>query len=283
MLAEGVASPSRLVVLVVALTAALLAWRRFDNGLRLVLLFSGISLAATALHPYKEPRFLLISLPTVFLSGGFGLAFALEAGRTQATRALGALASWFLFVWLLLTPHMLRPNDVAALYPSYSASQDFELLAGEIGRIAPPTGRLAVLGTFNQLSPALVEWVLRSRSRSHSLEVVNPMPRQKESALALVREQRDAWLRKQSVNQVVAIKSTGASPWFHDRDFQLFNFWQLSVIDSFSEDPEWQVVERRQVPALGVELQLLQRKTRCWLSKSPALVRHHGGGRDARR
>ena len=253
---DFVAGPSQAWLIGAGVVGALLGFRWLTTAWRFILLLTGVSLIATILHPYKQPRFLITCLPPLLLTAGIGIASLLSrALRTGPLRVAGGLVAGLLVVWTLRSGGLESTEFLARSYPSYSVDPSFRDLAQVLGETAPLRGRVGLLGTFNEFSPALAEWVLKSRPGTSDLGVVASMPRLRSGTdVSVIDQKREDWVSGHRLDEILVVTSGPTSPWFQDADFSSFNAWQLPVIERFLADRRWQVADRRPVAALGVEV-----------------------------
>ncbi|MEM6793643.1 MAG: hypothetical protein AAF725_06645 [Acidobacteriota bacterium] len=150
-------------VLALAAVGLAAAWRSGDARGRLVVWSALLWASALLLHPYKLPRFghsafwwlgLLAALGGARILGALGAralpaALALSAGLAVASGTLGVDRD------LLGQAHELR-----TLPASRSAVLD------ELAGTRPADGETVILGTWNRLSPWLLEWHARRAEAS---------------------------------------------------------------------------------------------------------------------
>jgi hypothetical protein len=244
---------------VLGLVAVVVLWRRLSSAARFVVVLSAVMVLALLLHPYKIPRFLIIALPPLFVSASLGFSLMMHWGMGTLRRFGFPAVACAAMVTVWLWPSGLRPHEyVKDHYPFYSAAPELRLALLGAQDLATRRGALGVLGTFNQLSPTLVEWALHDRDVERSFRVVHPMRRvAPEVSEERLRELRDRWIARQRPEEILAIVSTEASPWYGDEDFQLYNAWQLAVIDAFVEDPEWRICRHRELTELAARVLVL--------------------------
>jgi hypothetical protein len=146
----------------------LLRLRRLPPERRAVGLALLAGIAAALLHPYKEPRFLFTVVPLAWLFAAAGVAEAADQlahrlparGRAPARAAAAAVA-----VALVAAGGVDagRLGEVRALYAVDAAARPLlDAVAAEAVRAAAAP---VLVGSWNELSPALVEWRLRQAGR----------------------------------------------------------------------------------------------------------------------
>lgn len=141
-------------------------WRRLGRSRRLLALVAVGGLVAAAGHDYKLPRFLFTVAPFLFLAaatqaGDLLAGAARRLGRGGARRRWRAEAAVALLLALLALVVVARGVDGERLRRerrSRTAAPAAQAVLEALGRLDGP---LVVLGTWNDLSPGLVEWHLR--------------------------------------------------------------------------------------------------------------------------
>jgi hypothetical protein len=145
----------------VALAAAVgLTLVRSTPAGRLLGLALGAALLANLLHPYKQPRFLGTVAPLVWLACGAAVAGLLARIRPLvAAAAIGAAV-----IAVALGPLETALGRARGMVEGELVSLAATGVLDEICAAAAAAGeRPALLGTWNGLSPALVEWHCRAR------------------------------------------------------------------------------------------------------------------------
>jgi hypothetical protein len=253
-LAEYAPSPA-IGVVVLALFAAglVLAMRGGPGRWRIAGWVAAVHLAAIFLHPYKETRFLATAVPFVSLLAA--LPVATLAGRLLRSRAsrlvaAGALASGL--VLLVATEQGTGASDawVRENYRGYSVDRRFQGALDALARLADRDASVAVLGTFQELSPALVEWTLLGRDTGAGFEVVPRMPPVRPAvspAVAL-----ETWLARRRPGQVLTIALDPDSPVRLDPDYHENNRWQETVLEALDGRGDFARDGEARVPSLGI-------------------------------
>jgi hypothetical protein len=142
----------------------LLRLRRLPPERRAVGLALLLGLAAALLHPYKEPRFLFTVVPLAWLMAAAGVAEAVDqlAHRLPVRGWPLPRAAVAAFAVALVAAGGLdagRLGEARALYAVDAAARPLlEAVAQEARRAAAAP---VLVGYWNELSPALVEWRLR--------------------------------------------------------------------------------------------------------------------------
>lgn len=240
-----------------------IGWRQ-----RSLFLTLGIGWLAISFHPYKLPRFLFTSVPLVWLASGVFLALAIRAlcARLSCppryTKVLVSLASGIVICAVLTSgpdPNRLRRELEERGVPS-SVTPVLDQIAHwstTSGRIR--TSETAVLGSWNLLSPPLIEWHLRALLANSTREVP--------SELALTRQlarrhspdllKKELFEAKGSVRQLILIEPLPEAPW---RDaFLVETAWLEPLRQALSTTPSFSLFADRSFPAAGYRLRLYVR------------------------
>lgn len=155
-----------LAVLATALVVAL-RLPRLSPGRRLVALALLVGLAALLAHPYKMPRFLSPVGPLLWLAAASAFVEAAWQVALRLPRGLGrAVPAVVVLVALALAaragvdrPRLEADLALHGVSPAVAPVVDAVAAAAEEG----PGGSVLV-GSWNMLSPGLVEWEMRRRS-----------------------------------------------------------------------------------------------------------------------
>jgi hypothetical protein len=136
--------------------------RRETPAPRTTLLAVLIALLALTLHPYKEPRFLLIAAPVLWLAAAWNAATLAEAAlaklRVPRAGSSGGLAIAAAIAVLGLLAAAPSPSpSLRASFSRYTVGADARPMLDHVVDVAARRPTL-VLGTWNQASPALIEW-----------------------------------------------------------------------------------------------------------------------------
>jgi hypothetical protein len=260
-----------LVVLALAVVA-MAAWRR-SPGARLLLVATAMHVALIGVHAYRQQRFLATAVPLLLLAAGLGL---LEIGRRAAaggseTRPYEGKARWAMAAMtsatgvaalLLLLPippwgatPAMRERRLTADWELHTGAPNLGATLGLLRRQAPPDGRLAVVGGFNELSPSLVKWALSQptadgdrRDLHFADEPSYPGSRRYDADGALSRLD-DAtaaravagWLADENPTAIAVVQVGGMSTFGRDEDFRRYNAWQQDLLPVIKHLPGWRV------------------------------------------
>lgn len=242
-------APALGVVVVLLVTVALLGLRKSDEPFRVIALAAAMGLGLAIVHPYKEARFLAVTAPLLMLAA----ALMLSRGWRPATRrravAGGLLCAAVMAGIGVAAARADLEDRLARDYRLYSARPGLWRPLAFLARQAAGARRVAVIGTFNELSDDLVRWWLALDEKTRGIEIVEPLPR---------RRTPRAWLDRERPARILALRALPASQFYQTRDFQLYNAWQLTAIAALEKDPAWRVTRRRRFEGLGLEAVILE-------------------------
>jgi hypothetical protein len=88
--------------------------------------------------------------------------------------------------------------------------------------------------------------VVRSPSRSRSPEEAR-------------REVR-SWLGKERPDRILALRLLPSSRFYRGKDFQLYNAWQLAMIQALENDPAWRITRRKTYAGMELEILVMDRR-----------------------
>ncbi|HVR30464.1 MAG TPA: hypothetical protein VMS86_13135, partial [Thermoanaerobaculia bacterium] len=194
------AAPWLGVAMLVLALAALARIGRASPGARVALLALALGLASVTLHPYKEPRFFFVMAPLVWLAGAWNAVTLAEgaAARGWPGRGAGAAARLSIGAAIALAA-VVAIARVPALAPGMDEAIRLHTVPASAAPVIDRVVKLAaerptlVLGTWNQASPALIEW--RSRQlhpAAHALPELVVSSRRGGSAETVLRRLRTA-------------------------------------------------------------------------------------------
>jgi hypothetical protein len=236
--------------LILSLLASLIwLWKgRDDEPFRVLFLMVFLGLTLTTLHPFKEPRFFATTAPFAMLLAG--IAFSRFAHLVPGRGAIlgGLLCALTLAGLASAAREAGLEARLAGDYKLYSGRPGFWRPLAFLADHAAGARRLAVIGTFNELSDSLVRWWLAVDEETRGVEVVRPASR---------RRVRD-WLAEERPDRILAIRLLPSSRFYGGRDFQLYNAWQLRAISALETDPAWRVSQRKVFEGLGMEVLVME-------------------------
>lgn len=266
LIADYAPHPAVGAVLLGALGVSLLLLRRADAHFRTLALAGFLGLALATLHPYKEPRFLATTVPLLMLLASLSVVGLAARWKRWAGAALGAAAiagvAWL--GWLGTD----RGQRVARDYRLYSASSALARPLAFLVRHSAGKQRVAVAGTFNELSDNLIRWSLYGNETTRSARLVKPLTRPDKDSDPASRV--DAWLERERPDVVHAVCLLPESPRYRSPDFVRYNRWQLAVVEKLVQDPRFQTVRRRTFRGVEIEITTLAPRT------APAVTRSAG-------
>jgi hypothetical protein len=215
--------------------------------LALALLFSSVAIVA---HPYKQPRFLFLTA-TLLCFAGSREAVELVA---QATGRLGGQFQRWLAATLagacLLTAAAIEPDSDRLLKGhrrhtvNASTAEVLEAITDEATRVRASV----LLGTWNHLSPWLVEWSCLQRGPS-----MEPGQVPREPTGAVQRADVVAWIAADPPELVMVLSATpGSQP---RAGFAAETLWLDPVRRQLTRDPRFHLVSRKDFADAGYRLE----------------------------
>jgi hypothetical protein len=118
-------------------------------------------------------------------------------------------------------------------------------------------GKLAVWGTFAEISPALIKWMLLNDKRT-SDKIGNLIFDPPNESGKDIGEELAAWFQEHSVDSVLAIYMSHDSPFFH-HDYQTFTAWKLTYIQLFEESSQqygWRAYQEESFVDAGIVMRI---------------------------
>ncbi|HEV2843242.1 MAG TPA: hypothetical protein VG477_00215, partial [Thermoanaerobaculia bacterium] len=229
------------VLVVLGVLLSLLWLRQF----RALALTAFLGLALATFHPYKEPRFLAVTAPFLMLLAAMAFSRAVHWRRSVVGGLLcaGAIAG---IAWAAAGADLGK--RLVKDYRVYSARPGFWRPLAFVANHSAGVDRVAVIGSFNELSGSLVRWWLAMDEKTENMEVVDGPSR---------REPVRTWLEEEKPERIVAIRLLPTSRFYRGKDFQSYNAWQLAAIDSLEKSEGWEVARRRRFEGLEMEILVL--------------------------
>ncbi len=229
-----------------------LAWACF--------LYAGATLLAIARHPYFLSRNFTSAAVALAVAAAIGLWFLLRSGR-----ALG-LKWWpgFGVAVLVLGSHGLQtsmPQAREVMGRSISAAtRDLGPASRTLEEWIQSSGRVLVLGTFNQLSRPWVQALFENHRRPGARILVDldyPLARQREGLDPAwdprYAEVFAATVEREVTREVLVIEQMPGSPWL-DEDFRAWNSFKANYIRCVRSSGDFREAERREFPGAGLIL-----------------------------
>lgn len=235
------AAPVLGVFVIFFIPVSLLWLQRF----RALTLTALLGLALATFHPYKEARFLAVTVPFLMLLA------AMAFSRTVHRRAIvGGLVCAGTIAGIAWTASGADLNTrLERDYRLYSARPGYWRPLAFVANQSAGVDRVAVIGSFNELSGSLVRWRLALAEKTEDLEVVDGPSR---------REPIREWLEEERPQRILAVRLLPTSHLYRGQDFQSYNAWQLAAIDSLEKAEGWKVKRRRRFEALEMEILVLE-------------------------
>lgn len=136
--------------------------RRRAFARRVLLVMTGLGLAAVVGHPYKLPRFLFTVLPPLWLGASLGIVGLLRwltGGENHRRAPVVTLAAAFLATILVIPGEPQARQLAQAARPGHTVPpESLAVVEAILGASREVEGPTLVLGTWNLLSPGLLEW-----------------------------------------------------------------------------------------------------------------------------
>lgn len=134
-----------------------LCWRRLPPGPRMVVLSALTTAAALQWHPYKLTRFVSsLAVPLWLAASWAGIRLLDFLWQRLGARGMGTIATSAALLGLaMLAPD---PADSLARRPRYTVGEEARPVLEAVTRPTEEGHEVLVLGTWNLLSPALVQW-----------------------------------------------------------------------------------------------------------------------------
>jgi hypothetical protein len=152
-------------------------------------------------------------------------------------------------------------------YVLYSADPRYGDVLEVLQRKAAGRGRVAVIGTFNEMSDSLVRWSMAQGPAAERIHLTCSLPRTLPGEE--LRRRLRSWLEEEKPQRILALRLLPRSPLFHGADFQRYNAWQLDAIETLLKDPAW-VRRTRRVRFHHLDLEVLVLDRRSLSPASPA-------------
>jgi hypothetical protein len=247
-------------VLAAALVSGVGLWRS-GEPFRVLGLAAGVQLLAIALHPFKQPRFLMTAVPFVLLLAAAGVTRAAcragGRGGPWLLAGVAATAAVSAAGWLGQPAAQAR---LVADYATYSGDPRLAAVLEFIDAAVPREGRLGVIGVSNDLSPDLIRsTLLRRRVRQAFTVVRQPRRLPPDAGGERVRATLGEWVARQRPDQIVGIRLTPSSPYYATDEYQRVTAGQLRGLAALAEEAGWRPGARREFPELGLEVAVLVR------------------------
>jgi hypothetical protein len=221
---------------------------------RVLVLAAALSFLLPTLHVYKQGRFLATAAPFVLLVAAVQasrMAHALPAGPWRA--AVGAVLCAAAAAGIVT---VAEGSDLSGRlvrdYPLYSADAAFAAPLEAIAVAGRGSRRLAVVGSFNELSENLIRCRLAQEEGPEGVRPLSrfpaDLPRDK------VRARLAEWLAEERPDRIVALRPLTGSPILADPDYRGYNAWQLTAIAALDADPTMRSIGRQGFPATKLEV-----------------------------
>jgi len=238
----------------------------FQGHLYRISIFFVLSFIALTLHPLKDPRYFVPILPFLWLIVATGLISLLEwvSLKTQGfayRMTVSAVMAFFLLVVPLNVYSNLKPKTPylydELLSRNQAAADTIKTVLVHVHEEIIRGRKLAVWGTFAEISPALIKWTLLNDKRT-SDKIGNLIFDPPNEAGKDIGEELAAWFQEHSVDSVLTIYMSHDSLFFH-HDYQTFNAWKLTYIQLFEESSQqygWRAYEEESFVDAGIVMRI---------------------------
>lgn len=248
------------VLLVLSVLAGLLQWR--NRKLRFVLLVFITGMAISTLHDYQAQRFIFTIAPALFICFGslVALYYEMLAKRGKAGCAGLALALIPALIFLpafrsvVTSAHEHRQAALAAHDPELSQALD------RLADFMDPEGRNLVIGEFNELSPSLIHFQVRSvwdkeiklRIGTRTPEEIYTRTGTRAEAHPSIGESLAKELRWKP--DVVVLLSVPPESRYETMDYKTWNDWKRNLRQPMQKAPGYSQEQVIRYPGNGLEL-----------------------------
>lgn len=263
-ISEYAVFPGVLVLVIPFLLLGLI--RSFQGHLYRISIFFILSFIALTLHPLKDPRYFVPILPFLWLIVASGLISLLEWVSLKKLgfayrMTVSAVMAFFLLVVPLNIYSNLKPKTPylydELLSQNQAAANTIKTILARISEEIIQGKKLAVWGTFAEISPALIKWMLLNDKRT-SDKIGNLIFDPPKELGKDIGEGLAAWFEQYSVDSVLTIHVLQDSPFFH-HDYQTFNVWKLAYIRLFEEISQqygWREYEEESFVDAGIVMRI---------------------------
>jgi hypothetical protein len=213
-----------------------------------------VGLATTIVHPYKEPRFLFTVAPLLWLAA----ANAAAAGaRWLAPGRVARLAGLVLAILLAGGMSLLPPPvDVRRLrngLTEHGVPRSVRPVLDAVDTSLAAASGAVLVGAWNCLSPALIEWHARLRSVGPENPAVPRQPRKlvrPAEAAHLAKRARESGVRRVLVLDLAASGNAWRPGWETETS------WLDPARAALERDPRWSELSFLAFPESGYSLRL---------------------------
>lgn len=218
-----------------------------------------IGFAAAIVHPYKEPRFLFTMAPLIWLAAADALAAGMRwLAHGRAARQPAIALAVVLAASTALTPPPVDVPRLRAALAEHGVHRSVRSLLDAVVGCTATAGRTVLLGYWNGLSPALVEWHARWRSEGPTDPSVPIRPRR------LVRPGEAAQLAERAlgsgVRRILVVElAAGGYAWGPGWEAEIG--WLDPARAALLSDPRWIEESFLSLPQSGYSLRVYRPAT----------------------
>ena len=241
-----------ILVSVLAAAGAVAGLRRRNEAWRIVALFSAVMVLLCTLHDNKVDRLLFTATPAICLLAGTAAVFA-AAKLLPDARNAGIAAAALAIVVLAIVPALSFPKvhhwAIRSALNKSGAPVMLDAARQAAAWSGDSEGKVAVFGTFNQLSPSVLRWVAY-RHRSLETEILEPRSGGNEGI--------ETWLDRENVDTVLVLELARTSR-LRGYDYETFNQWKVDAAAPVLVSERWLLVDSITYPRPKLTIKRLRR------------------------
>ncbi|MBN2382350.1 glycosyltransferase family 39 protein [bacterium] len=222
---------------------------RKPRSFRVLHLYFLLFFLLVTLHPYKVPRFIFPAVPVFWLLAlaEFFNLLKRRWGDYILLVCLICFGIWQSGQIIERMTHFYRTDLYKRTVHWFTTNPSLQPALSKIVIEAEKHHQLVILGTFNELSPKLIEWNY----------LMSATLRGKQFRYDLKKEKLDQMIKNKEVGCIVCLKVLETSPFFSE-DYILHNFWKQSLIEEVVRDSADRIKERLFLNSVGLEMIIIQ-------------------------
>ncbi|MBN1550037.1 hypothetical protein JW979_01155 [bacterium] len=215
------------------------------------------SVVLVSFHSYQLERLLIPIIPLFIIAGINGFV-------TLSKRFNLLFISLFtvLFVFIMMSFYRINSNNsesVKLLLNSYKSPKEVQLILEKIADFHCSDRPIWIMGTFNEVSPPLIETYLTARNQGSHIIFREPTPPDKtRSEIRMISRTLadEIWhelSQNSPANDLIVITVLSDSP-LRNEDWNRWHEWKAPIIDVISKDPRLLTHNCYSVPELKITL-----------------------------